>query len=394
MSIIVEVVIPPKNMHYQRFPLLLLAVLAFAVSIVSARTDFEEVGAAQAEEVLVFEISKSGDFRKAQKLLDTSLAETIMIRISAGEYRLKRTLRINRSNVRIEGVPGAKLTLAKGVQAPVIAVGPQTEFPLEEERIWNVSIVDLEIDGNRDQQASEYDRHRPWIRNNGIDARTVSGLKVERVRCGNNRSGGLVISWRCRDVVARDCVFENNYFDGVAYYDSSQVYTVDCVMRDNRGAGVSIDNAVVDALFASCVIAENRDVGVFARNSRHLMFYETEVTGSGNWAFFLSHDDKELGVFDTEIASCKIVGNHGGVRMGSVDEKQSAGNRVVLCDFGENGSRGRPNLSTAGSPVALLEGGWNPDSESLAAEAPSRPYSKRLYQALNDFGVLAGDPDS
>ncbi len=343
----------------------------------------------------VFEISRNRDFKRVQRLLDEQGPIPLVVKIAAGEYKLKRSLHINRSNVTIEGEPGVVLRLGKNVQAPVIAVGSQAAHPLDSERIENIVITDLTIDGNRDAQESEYDRDLPWIRNNGIDVRTVTGLRVERVVCGNNRSGGLVISWRCVNVVAKDCVFENNYFDGVAYYDSSQVYTVDCILRNNQGAGVSIDNAVFNALFASCRIEGNRDVGVFARHSNGLMFYKTVVKNSGNWAFFLSHDEKENGVSNVEIASCEIVGNNGGVRMGSVNEIQSAENRVTLSEFAMNDRYGRPDLSTAGSPVDRLEGGWNPADENVeGADLSSGPFSKRLYQTLNSYDALTGNPES
>ncbi|MBD5778958.1 right-handed parallel beta-helix repeat-containing protein [Pelagicoccus sp. NFK12] len=347
----------------------------------------------RAEDVLVLEIARNRDFREVQRTLEASDARSICIKIKSGSYRLRHSLHINRSNVSLVGEAGTVLRLAKNAQAPVISVGPLSEYPEEWERIENVTIANLVIDGNKDYQESEYNQQRPWIRNNGIDARTVTGLRVEGVICGNNRSGGLVVSWRCRDVVARTCVFENNYFDGVAYYDSVGVYTVDCDLRRNRGAGVSIDNAVSEALFANCRIVDNRDVGVFARHSDGLMFYKSLVKGSGNWAFFLSHDEKGKGVFNVEIASCEIVENNGGVRMGSVTAKQSAANRVVLSSFARNDLRGRGAISTAGAPLDRLEGGWNPVGNE-GADLPDGPYSKRLYQALNTYDSLVAAPES
>ncbi|MDQ8181920.1 right-handed parallel beta-helix repeat-containing protein [Pelagicoccus sp. SDUM812005] len=379
---------------FRAFLAIFIATLGFAGVAVAAGGE-GMVSEDSVLEELVFEVSSNKDLRKLQRVLDEKGATPLLVKIAAGEYRLKRSLHVNRSNVTIQGEAGARLKLAKKAQAPVIAVGSQSEYPLDAERIENVSIYDLEIDGNREFQESEYNQERPWIRNNGIDARTVTGLRVERVVCGNNRSGGLVISWRCRDVVAKDCVFKNNYFDGVAYYDSVGVFTVDCLLSENLGAGVSIDNAVSNALFANCRIEGNRDVGVFARHSEGLMFYKSVVKDSGNWAFFLSHDERQKGVFDVEIASCEIVGNHGGVRMGSVNTIQSAGNRVTLSVFSENGSLGRPDLSTAGAPLDRLEGGWNPEVEYAEEGAiPEGPFSKRLYQTLNSYDALVKSPES
>ncbi|MDQ8187053.1 right-handed parallel beta-helix repeat-containing protein [Pelagicoccus sp. SDUM812002] len=377
---------------------ILIAVFAFsslAYSSPVSRPQAEDAPDMSEQAVQVFEITRDRDFKKVQAILDERGTDPLLIKIAAGEYKLKRSLHINRSNVTVRGESGVLLKLANKAQTPVIAVGSQAEYPLDSERIQNIAILDLEIDGNREAQLSEYDRHLPWIRNNGIDVRTVTGLRVEGVRCGNNRSGGLVISWRCRDVLAKNCIFDNNYFDGVAYYDSTQVYTVDCDLRDNQGAGVSIDNAVYDALFSNCLIQNNQDVGVFARHSTGLMFYQSTIRNSGNWAFFLSHDDNENGVFNVEIASCSIEENNGGVRMGSVDTKQSSGNRVTLTSFAGNDAGGRTDLSTAGSPIDRLEAGWNPLSDGLVEGSRSvRPFSKRLYQALNKYDSLVGAPES
>lgn len=339
-------------------------------------------------EVERFVIESNRDFKRVQALMNESGAESVHVTIAPGEYKLRRSFHIMRSNVTIEGGEGVLLQLAKRAQTPVIAVGTQSSYPEDSEKISNIRISDLKIDGNKEYQKSEYDQTLPWIRNNGIDVRLVDGLTVERVTSNSNRSGGLVISWRCRDVLVRDCVFEDNFFDGVAYYDSSNVRTVDCVMKQNHGAGVSLDNAFVDSLFIRCKILGNRDVGVFARHSERLVFYECEIVDSGNWAVFLAHDEKGHGVFDVDIASCKIARNNGGVRMGSVLNAQSDRNSVTLSSFDDNGRTGRENLSTAGSEVWVFDEAWS-DSNGMNPEL-SEPRSKRIYQAILDIDDQGG----
>lgn len=335
-----------------------------------------------------FEIDSNRDFERVEKLMNESDAGSVVVTIRSGSYKLKDSFHINRSDVSLVGEGEVALKLKRGVLTPVIAIGSQSSYPSEDERISNIVLSDLHIDGNREKQKSEYQRDLPWIRNNGVDVRVVSNLKVERVTSNNNRSGGLVISWRCRDVMVRDCVFENNYFDGVAYYDSERVQTVDCQMRDNLGAGVSLDNAFVDSVFVRCLLENNRDVGVFARHSERLVFFECEVRGSGNWAFFLAHDDNGKGVFDIEIASCTIKENRGGLRMGSETEQQSARTVLAYTEFANNQFDNREDLSTAGSHVVVQETPWSDQGDSDPADTNPTPYSKRIYQVLSTIDEL------
>ncbi|MDQ8202689.1 right-handed parallel beta-helix repeat-containing protein [Pelagicoccus sp. SDUM812003] len=349
------------------------------------------LGAAPAN-LVEFRIDSNRDFKRVEKAMNASDAAAVLVTIAAGEYKLKDSFHINRSNVALKGEGQVTLRLANGAQRPVVAVGSQRDYPLDEERIHGIRISDLSIDGNREKQRSEYDRKLPWIRNNGIDVRVVTDLVVERVTSNSNRSGGLVISWRCRDILVRDCVFEDNYFDGVAYYDSAKVFTVDCVMRNNLGAGISLDNAFVDSLFMGCELLGNHDVGVFARHSERLVFFQCRIEDSGNWAFFLAHDENERGVFDTDIASCSLARNNGGVRIGSVTEQQSSRNRLLLARFEANDASGRKDVSTAGSTLRLVNEAWSSTGEAeLAVDDVTRdPVYDRVYQAISSFHELSG----
>jgi hypothetical protein len=205
-----------------------------------------------------------------------------------------------------------------------------------------------------EHQSSEYSAARPWIRNNGIDVRAVKNLSIAKVRANNNRSGGLVISWGCSDVRVSDSSFARNYFDGVAFYDSTNVEVTRSAMINNHHAGVSLDNEFVDSRFVECLIQGNRDVGVFARSTSRVEFKNCVVQNSGNWAFFLSHDNHGRGVVDVVINGGQIIGNRGGVCVGSIDEKQSRGTRVAGAAFSGNDGNGRNNIHTSGSAVAAI----------------------------------------
>ena len=302
-----------------------------------------------AEQIL--EVRNAAELAEAKRLLAASDAEPLTVRIAAGEYVLDDTLRVLRSRVVIEGEKDALLRLADGVNKPVVSVGSQREVPDEAERVEKIRIRNLKIDGNKLKQSSELDPDRPWIRNNGIDVRMASDLEIENVFVSGCRSGGLVISWKTRDVSVKDSTFTGSHFDGVAYYDCVRVETVRCAMKLNDAAGVSADNHFDKSRFVDCEIVGNGDVGIFLRASREILFEKCLIERSKSWGAFLAHDDSGNGVHAVAIRECRFIENNGGVRMASVNEKQSSGNEVIGCVFEGNNANGRGNIDTAGSPV-------------------------------------------
>lgn len=289
---------------------------------------------------------------RAAAITDT---QPLVIRFESGTFELHDSFRILRSEVELKGGKETRLVLADGVNKPVIVVGNQDEIPLEEARIRGVRIADLEIDGNRDAQTSEVGNDHPWIRNNGIDVRMTSDLVIENVRSNRNRSGGVVISWKSRNVTVRNSRFAENFFDGVAYYDSTGVRTIDCVMRANDGAGISLDNEFASSEFIGCELVDNGDVGIFMRASEHIRFKRCAITGSGNWGAFLANDEIDRGVHDIDFERCTFTRNDGGLRMASVNEAQSSDIRVIHCKFEDNGANGRENIDSAGVAVTVKD---------------------------------------
>ncbi|MEZ5278523.1 MAG: right-handed parallel beta-helix repeat-containing protein [Opitutaceae bacterium] len=292
--------------------------------------------------------------RSAQQLVGPSapqLGGAITIRLGPGDFLLEDSFHIARSRVSLIGEAGTRLILADGVNKPVLAIGSQVEHPVASDQIERIVVANLEIDGNLSEQDSEVSRMQPWIRNNGIDVRAVRHLTVAGVSAGNNRSGGLVISWDSSDVRVEDSVFEGNFFDGVAYYASADVVTRNCTMRGNGFAGISLDNRMVKSRFEGCRVESNGAVGVFARNSVGLRFDNCVIEDSADWGVFLAHDEKARGVHDIEFAVCEIANNHGGLFMASVDDDQSSGTRVVSSAFRGNGKDGRSNIQTSGSTI-------------------------------------------
>jgi len=306
----------------------------------------------------VIDVRAPADLERATTLLATpnsGVDSHTIVRLHSGRYEITKTLRIARSNVSLFGEKGVVLHLADNANIPVIAIGSQTEYPLENERIHNIQISGIEIDGNKENQQSELVADKPWIRNNGIDIRMASEVLISRVSVSNNRSGGLVISWKAKDIQVNDSFFERNYFDGIAYYDSTRVYTTNCVMRNNVFAGISLDNAFAQSAFIGCRLIDNGAVGVFARNSRSLRFDDCTISGSGDWGVFLGHDEKEQGVSDILISNSLVVNNRGGINVASINEKQSKNIRVVKSRIHENSRDHRENVFTSGAPLWVCD---------------------------------------
>ena len=318
-------------MNLKVVTLAFLALPVFAVGSPAAATSPSSFVVSNMEELLVVQ--------QVVGNATVDASEPVVIKVLSGRYLLKDTFRVARSKVSLIGEPGAIFELLGNTNEPVIT---------------DIAIMGLEIDGNKERQNSEFSAKRPWIRNNGIDVRAVTGLKVTNVVANNNRSGGLVISWGCSDVRVTGSTFAKNHFDGIAFYDSKDVEVSDCTMTKNLGAGISLDNDFVDSRFHRCVLDSNLDVGVFARSSARLEFKDCIVKQSGSWGFFLGHDAHGRGVIDVVIVGGQIVGNRGGVWMASVNEKQSRGTRVEGALFSANENNGRRDILSSGSVVAAV----------------------------------------
>lgn len=258
----------------------------------------------------------------------------------AGEYTLTQGIHIDRSNVSILGEPGTVLRLADAVDQPVILIGTDTETPTENDTIDDVWIEGLELDGNRDGQTQETDPNRPWIRNNTIDVRAVHDLWIERVDAHSAASGGLVVSWNSATIYVSQSTFSNNVFDGVALYASEGIHLADFDSLDNDAAGLSLDNDMFDVQFSGGRLANNGDVGIFARHSTDLVFQDLVVSDNASHGAFLSHEsmDNGTGINRLLFTGVSFLDNDGyGLWMAS-PESQSADNALLACVFGGNTS--------------------------------------------------------
>lgn len=304
---------------------------------------------------ITIRVKTQEDFAAAQAIVSNKITRPVetqmIIYVSAGDYILYDTFRIDQSNVSIIAEPGTRAILAPNINKPVVAIGSQEEYPTYV--IENIYISGVEIDGNKNNQTSENEPGRFWIRNNGIDVRSVQRLRLDNVVSNNTKSGGLVVSWGSSDVYVSNSSFNNNHYDGVAYYDSKRIYTSNSSMRDNGYAGVSIDNDLRDSIFSNCIIDSNHQVGIFARFSQMVTFNDCRITNSGDYAVFLGHNEDDNGVLDYMFSTLQILNNKGGVFMSSPGD-QSKYNSIVGCVFRGNNQSGRQSIYSIGSKLWLV----------------------------------------
>ena len=203
-----------------------------------------------------------------------------------------------------------------------------------------------------DNQDRETDPAREWIRNNGIDVRMVNNLRITDVDIHDARSGGVVVSWECYQIFITDSYFYNNFFDGIALYDSENINVINFMCFGNGSAGISLDNQLSDVLFDTGIIESNGDVGIFARNSEDISFHDLMIADNQNSGCFLSHVSIGTGTGVTRLYfdGCSFLDNVGyGLWLAS-PASESPNNAVTGCLFSGN-TAGAINLDAG----ALLD---------------------------------------
>lgn len=262
---------------------------------------------------------------------------TVLVR--AGTHVLTAGIHIHRSHVTVQGEMGTLIRLGDAVDEPVILVGADKEAPAEADRIENVRIADLEIDGNKANQTSETGLVRTWIRNNGIDVRMVTNLWVENVDVHDARSGGLVAAWSPTDVFVSNSIFRSNQFDGLALYDGNHMQVSGFRCHGNGASGISLDNGLNNVSFDGGFVDDNDDNGIFVRFASDLLFSNLTISGNGNFGAFLSHQatGNATGVTKVLFQGCSFFDNtHYGVALAST-AADSPDNAVTGCFFSGNG---------------------------------------------------------
>lgn len=293
---------------------------------------------------------RRGSCSAIQKAIDDLPSEGGQVLLEAGTFNCTQHIVIDRDNVELRGVgPATILRLADGVNTPVLIIGQTIPIPTTTRR--NITVSDLVINGNRATQTFECLRgecsdSNP-LRNNGITLRRVEDVRIERVAVFGARSGGLVSELTCRRLTVTDFSASDNFFDGLAGYETENSVFSKLYLHDNLAAGFSFDIAFNNNLISDTVIADNHKVGIFMRDARDNVFHGLQIRNSGEHGVFLAQVDTD--------ASKPAAGN---TFIGlTVSNSQGAGIRVNDLSCVNNAIVGSQFISNSGGCISEASAG-------------------------------------
>jgi Right handed beta helix region len=277
------------------------------------------------------------------------------IRVRAGTYIVNTAIDVVRDDVTIEGEGDRTLfVLAAGANDPVFVIGEPTPFsPATTHR--NITLRQLRIDGNREQQSSELSDTpgREFLHNNCVTVRQASGVVLEYLGIESCRSAGIALEQACDHVTVRDVTSFDNQFDGIAWDGLvSESSIVRSVFRNNLAAGISFDVGPADNEVANDLVRDNATVGIFVSDSRDNRFRRLVIEGNGEDGIFI-RDGEQPGAASTgnlfEDLHLLRNGRNGIWQSGA----QSTGNvvRRGLCE--ENGANAIEQSFPATAPLIL-----------------------------------------
>jgi hypothetical protein len=216
-----------------------------------------------------------------------------VIELAPGTIVCDSPLVLDRDNVTLKGAGRATLfRLAGHVNQPVIVIGSTEAQPSELRR--GVIVRDIAIDGNAGNQDSECSQPAcPFgsLRANGITIRAAEDVLVENVAIRNARSGGLVTELGCKRLRVTGLTSEENYYDGVAVYETEDSHFSGLRLMDNKAAGISTDIRFRKNTLDDIVIRGSGTVGIFMRDSDRNLISNLHVEGSHEHGLFLAQVD-------------------------------------------------------------------------------------------------------
>lgn len=259
------------------------------------------------------------------------------IEVPAGIFVCDRPIILDHEHATLRGQGfGSVLKLADNVNAPVIVMG-QVETPPKQ--IYGVTVRDLKIDGNRDHQQGECwggdcdAGGTAYIRNNGITVRGITNGRIENVYITRPRSGGVVSEKGCYNLQIDGLTVSESYFDGFAGYETYGSKLKNLHFFSNNAAGISIDIRFHGNTIENALIENNRDVGIFMRDSNDNLFKNVTIRNAGNHGIFLAADDTGLATCPTnnEFRDLTVENSRGvGFRLNDACEKNRLTGRALF----------------------------------------------------------------
>lgn len=191
-------------------------------------------------------------------------------------------------------------------------------------RVRNIIVSGFTLDGNRKNHdpkkecgEKSCDGDTDSVRNNGITIRGASNIRIENVVAHSTISGGMVTEKYCDHLFVRNFESYDNYFDGLAGYETEQSKFEGLYLHNNRGAGISIDINFSHNIIRDSRLHDNGDVGIFARSLKGNFFVRLDIQRSGNHGVFLADDGRPHSCAEHNVfISVTINGSKGaGIRM-------------------------------------------------------------------------------
>ncbi len=265
-----------------------------------------------------------------------------VVNVAAGLYNCGEPIVIDRDNVVLRGAGKDKVTirLMDQVHRPILVIGDRHIVQNEKgqyvvtKRVKNIKVSGFTLDGNRANHdvtkecgETHCDGDPSSIRNNGITIRGASDVVVEDMIAHSTISGGMVTEKYCERLTIRNYESYNNYFDGLAGYETEQSTFENMYLHNNRGAGISLDINFNNNTLIRSRLHDNGDVGIFARFLRGNKFIQVDIQRSGNHGVFLAAAES-VGTCaqDNTFASVRINGSKGAALRLNDD---CAGNRIT-----------------------------------------------------------------
>src|SRR5581483_5153226 len=242
------------------------------------------VFAAQSTIIKLPEGARTVEIQRALNSLPKNGGEVVL---PPGKIELQEPIVLNRDGESLRGAGDQTvLFVADNANCPAIIMGEPVNDP---HLVKNLRVSDLFVDGNRAHQQRErwkLSGEGSQICNNGITVQNVSDSTIENVTTARTRSGGIVTTANTRRLTVRGLNSFDNYFDGIACFQTENCTFTNLYLHDNRGAGISLDGNFHDNTFRGAVLDGN-DLGIFMRWSHDNEFSNISIRGSRHYGVFM-----------------------------------------------------------------------------------------------------------
>jgi hypothetical protein len=209
---------------------------------------------------------ESGDADSLQSAIN-AVAENGVVQINGNlPTFISKSIVIKRDNVWLKG-DGGLLQLKPQANEPVVILGHTEEHPAQTS---GIRLSGFFIDGNRECQQSEFSQTSPYLRNNGVSVRNVSGAEIFDLTVHSCASGGIVLEKGCEKAFVHNIETYAHEWDGVAACETTKSKFYHIHSHHNKAA-FSFDWFFNDN-FIGKSITNDCHMSVFIRNSNRNYF--------------------------------------------------------------------------------------------------------------------------